>query len=61
MLEALFSAPRMLAHLRNVSSRPYIDDIAVSLEAIEAIVPPHLHKGIFRPPDKLIAQLKRAR
>ena len=28
------------------------------LEAIEAIVPPHLRKGSFRPPDKLIALLK---
>ena len=28
------------------------------LEAIEAIVPPHLREGPFRPPDKLIALLK---
>jgi len=28
------------------------------LEAIEAIVPPHLRKGSFRPPDKLLALLK---
>ena len=28
------------------------------LAAIEAVVPPHLRKGSFRPPDKLIALLK---
>ena len=33
-------------------------DPAEKLEAIEAIVPPHLRKGSFRPPDKLIALLK---
>ena len=33
-------------------------DPSEKLEAIEAIVPPHLRKGIFRPPDKLIALLK---
>ena len=27
-------------------------------EAVNAIVPPHLRKGVFRPPDKLIALLK---
>lgn len=33
-------------------------DPTEKLEAIEAIVPPHLRKGSFRPPDKLIALLK---
>ncbi len=33
-------------------------DPTEKLEAIEAIVPPHLRKGFFRPPDKLIAMLK---
>lgn len=35
-------------------------DPTEKLDAIEAIVPPHLRKGVFRPPDKLIALLKRA-
>jgi site-specific recombinase XerD len=33
-------------------------DPTEKLEAIEAVVPPHLRKGSFRPPDKLIALLK---
>jgi integrase/recombinase XerD len=33
-------------------------DPSEKLEAIEAIVPPHLRKGSFRPTDKLIALLK---
>jgi len=33
-------------------------DPSEKLEAIEAIVPPHLRKGSFRPPDKLIALLR---
>ena len=33
-------------------------DPTEKLEAIEAIVPPHLRKGSFRPPDRLIALLK---
>jgi site-specific recombinase XerD len=32
-------------------------DPTEKLEAIEALVPPHLRKGSFRPPDKLIAML----
>jgi len=35
-------------------------DPTEKLEAIESIVPPHLRKGVFRPPDKLIALLKGA-
>jgi hypothetical protein len=33
-------------------------DPSEKLEAIEAIVPPHLRQGSFRPPDRLIALLK---
>jgi len=33
-------------------------DPTEKLEAIEAVVPPHLRKGCFRPPDKLIALLQ---
>src|SRR6266481_4578699 len=33
-------------------------DPSEKLEAIEAIVPPHLRKGFLRPPDKLIALLR---
>lgn len=33
-------------------------DPTEKLEAIEAVVPPHLRKGSFRPPDRLIALLK---
>jgi site-specific recombinase XerC len=33
-------------------------DPSEKLEAIEAVVPPHLRKGKFRPPDKLIALLR---
>src|SRR6202035_5440172 len=33
-------------------------DPTEKLDAIEAIVPPHLRKGVFRPPDKLIALLR---
>jgi integrase/recombinase XerD len=33
-------------------------DPTEKLDAIEAIVPPHLRRGVFRPPDKLIALLK---
>ena len=33
-------------------------DPTEKLEAIEAIVPPHLRKGSFKPPDSLIALLK---
>ena len=33
-------------------------DPTEKLEAIESIVPPHLRKGTFRPPDRLIAMLR---
>jgi site-specific recombinase XerD len=35
-------------------------DPTEKLDAMEAIVPPHLRRGAFRPSDKLIALLKRA-
>jgi integrase/recombinase XerD len=35
-------------------------DPTEKLDAMEAIVPPHLRRGTFRPTDKLIALLKRA-
>ena len=33
-------------------------DPKVKLEALDAVTPPHLRRGCFRPPDKLIAMLK---
>ena len=33
-------------------------DPTEKLEAIEAMVPPHLRKGSFKPPDRLVALLK---
>jgi hypothetical protein len=33
-------------------------DPSQKLEAIEAVVPPHLRRGKFRPPDRLIALLR---
>ena len=35
-------------------------DPTEKLDAMEAIVPPHLRRGVFQPTDKLIALLKRA-
>jgi integrase/recombinase XerD len=35
-------------------------DPTEKLDAMEAIVPPHLRRGTFRPTDKLIALLKSA-
>lgn len=35
-------------------------DPTEKLDAMEAIVPPHLRRGVFQPSDKLIAMLKRA-
>jgi hypothetical protein len=34
--------------------------IEEKLDAMEAIVPPHLRRGVFQPTDKLIALLKSA-
>ena len=35
-------------------------DPTEKLDAIEAIVPPHLRRGTFQPTDKLLALLRRA-
>jgi len=48
-----------LGHSNLATSEIYTRaDPSEKLEAIEAVVPPHLRKGLFRPPDKLIALLK---
>ena len=48
-----------LGHANLVTTEIYTrGDPSEKLEAIEAIVPPHLRKGSFRTPDKLIAMLK---
>jgi integrase/recombinase XerD len=48
-----------LGHATMASTEIYTrGDPTEKLEAIEAIVPPHLRKGAFRPPDKLIALLR---
>jgi hypothetical protein len=45
--------------LINVGTEGYVRaDPTEKLEAIEAVVPPSLRKGKFRPPDKLLALLK---
>ena len=45
-----------LGHATLASTEIYTrGDPTEKLEAIEAIVPPHLRKGAFRPPDKLIS------
>ncbi len=48
-----------LGHATLASTEIYTrGDPTEKLEAIEAIVPPNLRKGAFRPPDKLIALLR---
>ncbi len=48
-----------LGHSNLATTEVYLRaDPTEKLEAIEAIVPPHLRKGSFRPPDKLIALLR---
>jgi len=48
-----------LGHSNLATSEIYTRaDPSEKLEAIEQIVPPHLRKGTFRPPDKLLAMLK---
>lgn len=48
-----------LGHSNLATTEIYVRaDPSEKLEAIEAVVPPHLRKGQFRPPDKLIAFLK---
>jgi len=48
-----------LGHANQATTEIYTRaDPAEKLEAINAVVPPHLRKGTFRPPDKLLAWLK---
>ena len=48
-----------LGHSNLTTTEMYVRaDPSEKLEAIEAMVPPRLRKGKFRPPDKLIALLK---
>jgi site-specific recombinase XerD len=48
-----------LGHNNLATTEIYVRaDPSEKLEAIEAVVPPRLRKGKFRPPDKLIALLK---
>ena len=48
-----------LGHSNLTTTEIYVRaDPSEKLEAIEAVVPPHLRKGKFRPPDRLIALLK---
>ena len=48
-----------LGHSNLATTEIYVRaDPTEKLEAIDAVVPPHLRKGSFRPPDKLIALLK---
>jgi site-specific recombinase XerD len=48
-----------LGHSNLTTTEVYVRaDPTEKLEAIEAVVPPRLRKGKFRPPDKLLALLK---
>jgi integrase/recombinase XerD len=48
-----------LGHSNLTTTEIYVRaDPTEKLEAIEAVVPPSLRKGKFRPPDKLLALLK---
>jgi integrase/recombinase XerD len=48
-----------LGHSNLATTEVYVRaDPSEKLEAIEAVVPPHLRRGRFRPEDKLIALLK---
>lgn len=48
-----------LGHSNLATTEIYVRaDPSQKLEAMESVVPPHLRKGKFRPPDKLIALLK---
>ena len=48
-----------LGHSNLTTTEVYVRaDPTEKLEAIEAVVPPSLRKGKFRPPDKLLALLK---
>jgi site-specific recombinase XerD len=51
-----------LGHSHLTTTEMYVRaDPSEKLEAIEAIVPPHLRKGAFRPTDALLAWLKNPR
>ena len=51
-----------LGHSQLTTTEMYVRaDPSEKLEAIEAIVPPHLRKGAFRPTDALLAWLKAPR
>jgi len=48
-----------LGHSNLATTEVYVRaDPSEKLVAIEAVVPPHLRKGRFRPEDKLMALLK---
>ncbi len=48
-----------LGHANLATTETYTrGDLTEKLEAVNAMVPPHLRKGKFRPPDKLIAWMK---
>jgi integrase/recombinase XerD len=48
-----------LGHSNLATTEVYVRaDPSQKLEAIDAVVPPHLRKGKFRPPDRLMALLK---
>ena len=48
-----------LGHSSLATTEVYVRaDPSEKLEAIEAVVPPSLRKGKFRPPDKLLMLLK---
>lgn len=50
-----------LGHATMTTTEVYTrGDPTEKLDAMEAIVPPHLRRGTFQPTDKLIALLKRA-
>ena len=48
-----------LGHANPATTEIYTrGDLTEKLAAVNAMVPPHLRKGTFRPPDKLLAWLK---
>ena len=53
--------PLWLGHATLTTTEAYTrGDPTEKLDAMEAIVPPHLRRGVFQPTDKLIALMKRA-
>jgi integrase/recombinase XerD len=50
-----------LGHATLTTTEVYaLGDPTEKLDAMEAIVPPHLRRGTFQPTDKLLTLLKRA-